>query len=281
MPIVPTLDNVADVLNEYLEEYSVESYPAKHREHLGMSIIGRKCSREIWYSFRWVKLQHHIGRMRRLFQRGHDEETKFTEFLLWAGISLRHINPETGKQYHASTLESHYGGSTDGIGLIRWLDNLPVVLEYKTHGDKSFTDLKSKKLKLSKPEHFSQMCCYGKEFKIKHGVYCVVNKNTDEIYFEFVDLNWEHANELEKKAADIITAKIPPPRISENPSFFDCKYCDKVDVCHNGLAVEVNCRSCKFSEPVKNAKWFCNRWKQEIPEEAIAKGCEYHLSVNV
>lgn len=276
-----TLENVAEVFQEYLEDYSREQYPAKHREHLGISVIGRKCSREIWYGFRWVKLKEFPGRMRRLFNRGHREEQQFYEFLLWAGISFRSIDPETSQPWKISLLEGHYGGTPDGVGLVRGLNNLPIILEYKTHNKKSFEKLKTQKLKLAKPEHWAQMCGYGKEFKIKHGLYCAVNKDDDDIYFEFVELNWDYASELEKKASDIITAKTPPLRISDNPSFFDCKYCDKVDICHNGAKVEINCRSCKFAEPVAGAKWFCNRFKNEIPSEFVPKGCEYHLSVNL
>lgn len=278
--VIPTISNVADTLHQYAEEYSLELYPAKHREHLGISVIGRKCAREIWYGFRWVKLQQFPGRMRRLFQRGHDEEKKFYAFLLWAGISFREIDPETDKEFKISKLNGHYGGTPDNIGLIRWLDNLQIAIEYKTHNKKSFDKLKADKLKIAKPEHWAQMCGYGKEFKIKYGLYCAVNKDDDDLYFEFLELDWNFAIELEKKAADIIYAKTPPLRISDNPSYFDCKYCDKVDICHNGAKVEINCRSCKFSEPADNAKWFCNRFKNEIPNEFVKLGCEYHLSVN-
>jgi len=70
-------------LHTLAEEYSRETYPAEHRHHLGISIIGDDCSRKLWYSFRWVKLIQHEGRMRRLFNRGHHEEPLFEKFLLW------------------------------------------------------------------------------------------------------------------------------------------------------------------------------------------------------
>src|SRR5665213_1060398 len=82
-----------------LEELSVEEYPSKHREHLGASIIGEECSRLLWYSFRWVKSPDFSGRMRRLFNRGHNEEEKIIHILFKLGFFVKEIDPETNKQY--------------------------------------------------------------------------------------------------------------------------------------------------------------------------------------
>jgi len=265
-------------LYEYAAEYSVEKYPSEHRNHLGISIIGKECSREIWYGWRWVKLIQHDPRMRRLFQRGHREEKLFEDFLLWAGFSLRTIDPETDKQYKLSLINGHYGGSSDGIALIRWCEDLPVIVEFKTHNDKWFEDLKNKKLKKSKPQHFDQMSGYGKDFKVKHGLYVAVNKDTDEWYFEFVELDWNRAIELEKKAADIIYSQTPPPKINENPAYFKCKYCDHAGTCHRGEPVEINCRSCIFSRPTDNGTWTCEKYGV-IPKDFIKLGCPEHKGI--
>lgn len=271
---------IVSTLETYAEEYSLEKYPAEHRNHLGISIVGDACARKIWYSFRWVKLEQFSGRMRRLFSRGHKEEPHFEDFLLWAGIRTQTIDPATNKQYKLSGVEGHYGGSTDGIGIVSWADNLPVIVEFKTHNKRLFTELKEKKVKIAQPKHYAQMCGYGRGFKVKHGLYCAVNKDDDDWHFEFMELDWQYAEQLEKKASDIITSKIPPPRISDNPSFQECKWCDKFDICHNNALVEINCRSCKMAEPIADGKWKCNRFNAEIPKDWIAKGCPEHLSVN-
>lgn len=267
------------LLLKYAEEYSIEKYPSEHRHHLGISIIGDECWRKLWYGFRWVKLEQHEGRMKRLFQRGHNEEEKFETFLYWCGFHTRSIDPETGKQYRLSLVEGHYGGSTDGISLISFAQNLPIICEYKTHNNKSFTELKEKKLQLSKPQHYAQTCGYGKNFKIQHALYCAVNKDTDEWYFEFIKLDWNYADELEKKAAEIIYAKAPPRRISENPAYYKCKFCTYNDICFNNAPVEINCRSCKFATPVENGNWHCNNFNSIIPKDYIAKGCDRHMAI--
>lgn len=259
-------------LYEYAAEYSIETYPSEHRHHLGISIIGDECHRKLWYSFRWVKLIQHDPRMRRLFQRGHREEPLFERFLLWAGINFKTINPETDKQYCLSLVNGHYGGSTDGIGILTWADNLPLIVEFKTHNLKSFTELKEKKVKAAKPQHFDQMSGYGKDFKVKHGLYCAINKDNDEWYFEFVELDWNRALELEKKATDIIYSQIPPPRLNDNPSYWKCKFCDFKGTCHDGEEIEKNCRSCENASPIDGGKWNCSKFG-EIPKEFLKIGC--------
>lgn len=271
---IPT-KSAADIeatLYKYAEEYSRETYPAEHRHHLGISIIGDECWRKLWYGFRWVKLIQHEGRMRRLFNRGHHEEPLFEAFLMWAGFRLRTIDPETDKQYKLSLVNGHYGGSGDGIALISWLDNLPVLAEFKTHNNKSFTELKEKKVIKAKPQHWDQVCGYGKDFKIKYAVYCAINKDTDEWHFEFLELDWNRAIELEKKATDIIYSQVPPAKINENPSYWKCKFCDMKGICHDSEKIEKNCRSCVCSSPIENGEWSCDKYGK-IPREFLIKGC--------
>lgn len=271
MPTISSAE-IETKLHQLANEYSVEKYPAEHRHHLGISIIGDECWRKLWYGFRWIKLQQAEPRMRRLWNRGHREEKQFEDFLSWAGFTVRTINPETDKQYKVSLVDGHYGGSTDGIGLIRWLEDLPVICEFKTHNNKSFAELKEKKVKLAKPQHYKQCCGYGKDFKIRYALYCAVNKDTDEWYFEFIELDWNIAVELEKKASDIIYAPTPPQKINENPSYWKCKYCEFNGPCHSGEKAEKNCRSCVNASPGKEGNWNCNKYGQ-IPKEFLIKGC--------
>jgi len=279
---MPTMtpDEIVKTLRDSLEEYSIEKYPAKHRSHLGISLIGDECWRKIWLTFRWAKLNQFDPRMRRLFQRGKDEEAKIEQFLLWAGISFRAvIDPSTGDQHKASLIDGHYGGETDGIATLGFADNLPVICEFKTHNKKSFDKWKADGVVKSKPEHWAQMCGYGKEFKIQHGLYVAVNKDDETMDFEFKTLDWNYAIELEKKATDIIYAKLPPEKISQQSSFWKCQYCHFQSICFYNEPVEKNCRSCVFSEPVENAQWKCNKFGQVIPKDFIPKGCNEHKGI--
>ena len=48
-----------------------------------------------------------------------------------------------------------------------------------------------------------------------------------------------------------------PERVSESPAAGACRFCDFVDVCHEGAAIERNCRTCRFSTPVDGPNWMC------------------------
>lgn len=63
------------------------------RHHLGGSLIGRKCKRELWYSFRWAQPPEFEGRMLRLFNRGHREEDRFVEWLRSIGVEHYPFQP--------------------------------------------------------------------------------------------------------------------------------------------------------------------------------------------
>jgi hypothetical protein len=277
-----TRDAISKHLIKLAEEKSLEDFPVKHREHLGVSVIGDPCSRRLWYGFRWVRLELFSGRMRRLFNVGHKEEENFQKLLMWMGFFIREIDPATDKQYKFSSLNGHYGGSGDTIALMPWFKNEDdrILVEYKTHNKKSFEHLVSNKLVKSKPKHFAQMCGYGKAFHTRYGLYCAYNKDDSDYYFELIELDWQFAQQLENKAFDIIVARIAPSRISDNPSYFECKYCHFNEICHYGANVEKNCRSCKQAIPTENAKWICTRFNMEIPNNFIPNGCEYHVSIN-
>jgi hypothetical protein len=257
-----------------------KEYTEDHRTHLGASLIGKECSREIWYDFRWCSSQVWEGRMLRLFNRGKIEEDLIIKYLRGIGCKIWEVDPQTGKQFRIWGVNGHYGGSADSVGILPYLPDEPMLLEYKTHNVKSYLHLLSNKLIKAKPQHYAQMCAYGKHYQFKYGLYAAVNKNDDDIYFEIVELDWNRAHDLTNKAQDIINAEIPPPRIAENSSYFACKFCSKHAICWQNAPVNINCRSCKHAKPVEDKQWFCKRWNAIIPEDVIKNGCNEHISIN-
>ena len=252
------------------------------RWHLGASEIGDECLRRVWYRFRWIKHESFSGRMRRLFERGHSEEARISALLRAIGCTVSEYDPTTGKQWRGSVLFGHYGGSCDGIGNVSLGEvSLPVQLEYKTHSLKSFNDLVKHGVKASKPKHYTQMCVYGKFNNLEIGLYFAVCKDNDDIHTELVTLDRDIADRAERQAEMLINAKSPPNRISANPSFYKCKSCYLVGVCHGRENADRNCRSCKFAVPSDsgNAEWICNRWNAIIPREAAPQGCDEWVSL--
>jgi hypothetical protein len=268
-------DALATRIEADIDEWCQKQYDDGPRSHLGASIIGHECERYIWFSFRWMYYQVFSGRMQRLFQRGHLEEHRIFQWLEGIGFRTQAVTVE-GTQIRIVFAEGHGGGSTDGIGILplRYGSFEPLLLEMKTQKDKKFSILQGSGVQKEKPMHFIQASVYGRQLGIHYCLYIAVNKEDDDLNVEVIELDWGLADAELAKAEKIINSHFPPPRISENPSFWKCKFCPAVAVCHLGAPVMKNCRSCYNAEAMPNGAWKCNQWNAIIPTEVIPKGCD-------
>ena len=272
-----------------IDQASKELFDDGKRSHLGASVIGDDCSRKLWYSFRWVAENSFSGRMLRLFNRGHRMERVFVDLLKSIGFDVREYSEGT-TQFRIVGVEQHFGGSLDGLSLlpqryIEWMAKLadigPILLEFKTHNDKQFNELIKKGVVRSHPKHYAQMSSYGYGYSIRYALYCPVNKDKDEVDFQLVELNLDLGRSLVAKAHGIIYADDPPPRISLNPAYFECKFCEHIQLCQYGetKSIPVNCRSCESSMPIEEGQWYCKRFANTIPRDFIPKGCDQHRPI--
>jgi len=251
-----------------------------HRWHMGASIIGHECERYVWNTFRWLKQEQFEGRMLRLFARGQDEEPRFVKALASVGIQVQELDAATGKQLRISDCNGHFGGSLDGVG---WTPPGAVefLVEFKTHGLKSFDELVKYGVAQAKPQHVVQMQTYAPYYKLTHGLYCAVNKNTDEFHFEWLTLDWNIGALHVAKAERLINSQTPPKKISETPTYFKCKWCHFSGICHSNHIPEKNCRSCAKATPVENGEWACSDIliNNIIPRDFVPHGCQNWLSI--
>jgi hypothetical protein len=271
------LKQVSTHVLEEIDSYCANVYDDGHRNHLGSSLIGHECKRYLWYTFRWCYHHKHSGRMQRLFNRGHREESRFVEWLRGIGFEVWDL-AEDGKQIRISDCNGHFGGSLDGVCKFpeRYGISEPILLEFKTNGTgKGFDELVVKGLALSKSQHFCQTSTYGAKLEFNYVLYLNINKNNDSIYCEFAKLDHKLGNQMIQKADAIVNAEIAPARISDNPGYFKCGYCDFKGICHDNKPIEKNCRSCQHAKPVENAEWFCDGYQAVIPKDVIKVGCEY------
>ena len=251
------------------------------RAHLGASLIGKECERALWYDFRWTTASRHPGRLLRLFETGQLEEARLVRNLRRTGATVLEVDPETGRQFRVQAHGGHFGGSLDGMG-IQLLEAPKAwhVLEFKTHSAKSFADLVAKRVRESKPQHFAQMQIYMHLMGVARAMYLAVNKNTDDLYVERIELDPPSAEKLLAKAGRIIFAMVPPPRISEDPAWFQCRMCDHSLTCHGGTgsaaAPQVNCRTCLHATPVEGG-WRCERHQKALSEVDQRVACDQHL----
>ena len=245
---------------------------------MGASLIGHDCERHVWMNFHWALKPTFPGRVLRLFSTGQREESRIVEELRGIGATVWETDPATGDQWRVSACDGHFGGSLDGVaeGLPE-APKTPAVLEFKTHSHKSFTDLIAKRVQIAKPQHYDQMTVYMGLMQLDRAMYIAVNKDTDDVYCEWVHFDADRFAQLLAKAERLIGLSEPPPRISEDPSNWQCKYCSYHAVCHGDTAAEANCRTCCHATPVKEGAWACEAKTQTLTTEQQKVGCSQHL----
>lgn len=265
---------LAERIKADIDAYCVQKFDEPPRAHLGASIIGKKCQRELVYGFRHMHRKRFDGRMLRLFNRGHKEEFRFVEWLRGIEAKVWELS-EDGKQFRMSYVDGHYGGSLDGIAVMpeRYMLDFPFLLEMKTHNDRSFKRLVKDSVRMAKPEHWQQMCNYGYSYELQYAIYMAVNKNDDDLHIEVLELDHNVGKANVEKAMSTVGADTLPPKIAANPSYDSCKYCDMSGICHSGEPVDVNCRSCSKAVAVADAQWFCRHWNAIIPKDVIPNAC--------
>ena len=250
------------------------------REHLGASLIGTGCERAIWYSFRWASRTRHTGRLLRLFETGNLAEARFVVDLRRIGVTVLEVDPENGRQWQLRDASGHFGGSMDAVAI--GFPEAPKawhVVEFKTHSAKSFAKLKAEGVAVAKPLHWAQMQAYMQLADIERGFYLAVCKDTDELYQERIRHDAEAGLRILAKAQRIIGAGRPPTRISEDPAWWECRFCDHHAVCHEGTAPERHCRSCLHASPVADGGWHCTRHGTPLTHREQQTGCVAHLYI--
>lgn len=247
---------------------------------MGASLIGHECERHVWLSWRWAIKPSFPGRVLRLFSTGVREESRLIEELRGIGATVWETDPATGAQWRVSAMRGHFGGSLDGVA--QGLPEAPksaAVLEFKTHNHRSFMTLIEQRVQTAKPMHYDQMQVYMGLMELDRAMYMAVDKDTDDLYCEWVYFDKTRFDQLLAKAERLIAATEPPPRINDDPAHYICKMCNFHRVCHGDTAAEANCRTCCHATPADDAAWRCENHGTEISVKEQREGCQAHLMI--
>ena len=251
--------------------------PFQHRPHLGGSQIGNSCERALWYQFRWMARPDFPGRVLRLFETGDREEFRLIENLRAVGVQVWARDPDTGAQFRAEEHGGHFALSVDGVGSGFEESNQSHLLEFKTMNQKAFDHISKHGLEKSKPIYWAQVQVGMHLMGLERAYFLAVNKNTDDIYGERVKLRVVEAQALLEKAGRIIFAEAPPAKLSDDPAWYECKWCDHRAVCHEQALPEINCRTCAHVTANSDGGWTCARHQENRDTEAQRAGCEAHV----
>jgi CRISPR/Cas system-associated exonuclease Cas4 (RecB family) len=258
----------AQVIDDFCASTNNEKRP-----HLGCSLIGSKCDRFIWYSFRWALSDIKDGRIVRLLSRGNREEQSVISL-------LKSIGCDFSEKTNYLNFGCHIGGSVDGI-ILRGLpedDESHFVLEIKTHNKKSFDTLIKDGVRLSKFQHFIQMQLYMLGTNIDKSLYYAVCKDDDRIYTEIVLFEEELAKKYLERAQKIALSDFPPEKISNDPSWYECKMCPAYDICQKkSWTKQINCRTCAHSTAKNDSSFLCESYNFVLHPSHQKRACDQHV----
>lgn len=272
------------------------------RNYLGMSEIGHECWRYLFYSFRGcakrnidlsiekdpdVIAKEALG-IRRTGG-GHIQEDIMAERLrLLPYITLYTKDPNNEKeQIGFQLLLNHFSGHLDGM--IKGIIEAPAtwhVWENKACGDKKFTELENAIMKYGEKEalynwnivYYAQAQTYMLCSQTERHYLTVVDSGGIKWTSVRTEFNRKYAESLIEKAKTIIFDNWNiPPKMNQNREFFQCKWCHFQGICHDGNLPDVNCRSCRYREPVQNGENKCLLHKKIIEKELLNSSCSDHI----
>ncbi len=112
----------------------------------------------------------------------------------------------------------------------------PALWENKCLGSKYWKQLEKERLKKFSPVYYGQVQIYMAYFDLADipALFTAVNADTEEIYTEFVPFDAETAQKVSDNAVTVIRACEAGeilPRLTDDPTFFKCRWCDWHDRC--------------------------------------------------
>lgn len=269
-------ERLTDIENKIYSQYEKAREQQAPRTHLGGSGIGHECHRKIWYEYRWCETKKKPGRLLRLFDHGQKEEARVIADLRAAGLDVLDLDPSTGKQWAFVDAASGLSGSLDGVVVMPVPGGEPTyaLLEIKTHNEKSFKDLEKKGVAKAKPLHLAQMHTYMGLAGLEFALYFAVNKNTDDLYIEWISFDAQQFEWHKETARKVIGSRDPPERVSKDPAFFVCKFCDFSALCWGSAVARPSCRTCMRYE-----RGTCGLDGRELGAAFQVGGCVDHAYV--
>lgn len=259
------------------------------RQYLGISGIGHTCERKAWLDFRHASPRRVNAKGLRRIEDGHRGEALMAERLrLVPGVELW-THEEDGEQIGVADHGGHFRGHLDGV--IRGLIQAPKtahVWENKVVDQKKVDDLVKLKIEWGEKSALRRwdVVYYGQAQLYMHytgltrhyltacapGVRDVVSCRTD---YDEADALY-----LVAKAKRVIEATRPAARISTDPAWFECRWCDHHDICHGDkIAAKAGCRTCLHSTPLADGTWHCGRFDNLLSFDEQRVGCPAHLYV--
>ena len=257
MAMVDILDNDLVRINEKKNAKRYEN----RKKSLGAGRVGhpmapvyydRGCERALYYEMRQYKSERPFpAKLYRIFTMGHQGEDLVAENLAAAGFVVA-THDKDGNQFgfglciDPETGDPQYKGYGDGIIIdgpseLKAADGSIIPLKYpflwenKMVNNSKYNKFKNEGVERSHPQYYGQVQSYMNFLDLykNPALLTMVNRNTGEIYPEFIRFNKKHTQEIINRAARIIEAKNPLSlgRAAKSWEKIPCKWCDYKSHC--------------------------------------------------
>jgi len=190
------------------------------RQHLGLSEIGHKCPRWLWYAHHNTPQKLVEGRIIRLFRTGNIIEDAIISDLESIGIEV------TDRQREVEIVNSN-------IRLVGHIDGIAAgqLLEIKSASEKYFKQLLKVGYEKWNPKYKAQAHVYMVLCDLEECMVVVENKNDSNLYIETLKLDRDYVTKLLIDVFAAITPDTPPDRMCPDVSWYESKCCKYQEVC--------------------------------------------------
>ena len=283
----PTVDPVLAAIDAALERAEVEKPP---RQYLGASGIGHACERKSWLDFRHATARSIPAKGLRRIDDGHRGERVMADRLrMVPGITLYTDDGDGEAQIGFEDFGGHFRGHADGV--IEGLPQAPTtahVWECKVVDQKKMDALAKLKLEVGEKRalkawdevYYAQAQLYMHYLGMTRHYLTACSSGVRDVVTARTEYDEADALRIIAKAGRVIKATRPGARISTDPAWFQCRWCDHADVCHGVKpAAQSGCRTCLHSTPMDDGRWHCGRFDNFLTFEEQRAGCPAHLFV--
>ncbi len=216
------MPNIAEVINKTSSTqalYLALEANNKPRFRLGLSQIGHKCPRFLWYCHNKYPQKQPEGRVLSLFQIGNLVEDQLIMDFAKAGIIIRDQQKSVSFTYNDITLK----GFCDGIvtGLLE--SDQEHLWECKTVNKKGFAKFLKYGYEAYSGVYKAQVHAYMLGLKLKNAFVTVYCKDDSQLYQERIKLKKEWIIEKLQDVFAAISGDIPE-RVCPRPDFWEAKW---------------------------------------------------------
>lgn len=255
--------------------------------YLGISSIGKSCLRQLWYKFRWASVGaiDNAASVYRLDDGNRCEKVMAGRLRSVPGLDLYSVDTETGKQFGVQFLGGHLRGRVDGVieGLLQ-APKTPHIWENKATKESEVKKLAKLKiagekaaLKAWNAVYHAAAVLYMRGLDCSRHYMTVCSPGARSAVSVRSSADDAEAERLLAVGEAVVFADRAPPRLSQDPDYFECKWCPALAVCHGNDLGRAHCRSCMHSVVERDGGWSCARWNKSLTLREQHDGCPAHL----